>query len=68
MKLERELLATGPSIVAMEPGVARARLDFHAAERFLPLRRQVGVTAFGLNQLVLRPALPGDLPPGKLAG
>ena len=38
----------------MEPGVARARLDFDAAERFVPLRRQLGVTAFGLNQLVLQ--------------
>ena len=37
----------------MEPGVGRARLDFEAAERFLPLRRQLGVTSFGLNQLVL---------------
>ena len=38
----------------MEPGVARARLDFDTAERFVSLRRQLGVTAFGLNQLVLQ--------------
>jgi quercetin dioxygenase-like cupin family protein len=49
------------SIVAMEPGVARARLDFDTAERFLPLRRQLGVTSFGLNQLVLRPGQRGRI-------
>ena len=38
----------------MEPGVARTRLDFEAAERFVALRRQLGVTAFGLNQIVLQ--------------
>jgi uncharacterized cupin superfamily protein len=49
------------SIVAMEPGVARARLDFDAAERFVPLRRQLGVTAFGLNQMVLEPGQRGRI-------
>jgi uncharacterized cupin superfamily protein len=38
----------------MEDGVARARLDVDTTERFLSLRRQLGVTAFGLNQLVLQ--------------
>src|SRR5215217_5348690 len=45
----------------MEPGVARARLDFETAERFLALRRQLGVTAFGINQLVLRPGQRGRI-------
>jgi uncharacterized cupin superfamily protein len=39
----------------MEPGIARARLDLAAAERFVSLRRQLGVTSFGINQLVLEP-------------
>jgi uncharacterized cupin superfamily protein len=45
----------------MEPGVSRARLDFDAAERFVPLRRQLGVTAFGLNQIVLQPGQRGRI-------
>ena len=45
----------------MEPGIARARLDFDTAERFVPLRRQLGVTAFGLNQLVLHPGQRGRI-------
>jgi quercetin dioxygenase-like cupin family protein len=39
----------------MEPGIGRARLDLAAAERFVSLRRQLGVTSFGMNQLVLEP-------------
>ena len=38
----------------MESGIAHARLDPDAAERFVGLRRQLGVTAFGINQLVLQ--------------
>jgi uncharacterized cupin superfamily protein len=49
------------SIAAMEPGIARSRLDFDAAERFVPLRRQLGVTAFGLNQIVLQPGQRGRI-------
>ena len=45
----------------MESGVARTRLDFDAAERFVPLRRQLGVTAFGLNQIVLQPGQRGRI-------
>jgi uncharacterized cupin superfamily protein len=45
----------------MDPGVARARLDFDMAERFLPLRRRLGVTSFGLNQLVLQPGQRGRI-------
>jgi hypothetical protein len=39
----------------VEPGIGRARLDLTAAERFVSLRRQLGVTSFGMNQLVLEP-------------
>jgi uncharacterized cupin superfamily protein len=39
----------------MEPGTARTRLDFDAGERFVPLRRQLGLTSFGLNQMLLEP-------------
>ena len=45
----------------MEPGVARARLDLDTDERFLPLRRQLGVTSFGLNQMVLLPGQRGRI-------
>jgi mannose-6-phosphate isomerase-like protein (cupin superfamily) len=39
----------------MEDGIARTRIDPHAAERFVPLRRQLGVSTFGMNQIVLEP-------------
>jgi uncharacterized cupin superfamily protein len=39
----------------VEPGIGRAQLDLAAAERFVSLRRQLGVTSFGMNQLVLEP-------------
>jgi uncharacterized cupin superfamily protein len=45
----------------MEPGIARARLDLDSTERFVPLRRQLGVTAFGLNQIVLQPGQRGRI-------
>ena len=45
----------------MEPGLARARLELDSTERFVPLRRQLGVTAFGLNQIVLRPGERGRI-------
>ena len=45
----------------MEPGIARARLDHDTTERFVALRRQLGVTSFGLNQLVLEPGQRGRI-------
>jgi quercetin dioxygenase-like cupin family protein len=39
----------------METGVAFTALDPNTEERFLPLRRMLGVTSFGLNQILLRP-------------
>ncbi len=45
----------------MEDGVARTRLDHDDPERFVPLRRALGVTSFGLNQLLLRPGQRGRI-------
>jgi quercetin dioxygenase-like cupin family protein len=45
----------------MESGFAFAALDPEAAERFMPLRRQLGVTAFGMNQIRLRPGERGRI-------
>jgi uncharacterized cupin superfamily protein len=39
----------------MESGVSRTHLDFDAGERFVPLRRQLGVSCFGINQMLLEP-------------
>jgi uncharacterized cupin superfamily protein len=39
----------------METGVSLTRLDLDAGERFVSLRRQLGVTAFGINQMLLEP-------------
>ena len=45
----------------MESGVAFARLDPETEERFIPLRRLLGVTSFGLNQILLRPGQRGRI-------
>jgi quercetin dioxygenase-like cupin family protein len=45
----------------MEEGIARTRLDPDAGERFVPLRRQLGVTSFGMNQIVLEPRQRGRI-------
>ena len=45
----------------MEEGIARTRLDPDAGERFVPLRRQLGVTTFGMNQIVLEPRQRGRI-------
>jgi mannose-6-phosphate isomerase-like protein (cupin superfamily) len=39
----------------MEQGTSRAKLDPGTPDRFVPLRRQLGVTTFGINQMVLQP-------------
>jgi uncharacterized cupin superfamily protein len=39
----------------MESGVSYAALDPDAEERFVSLRRLLGVTTFGINQIILRP-------------
>jgi uncharacterized cupin superfamily protein len=45
----------------VESGVARSRLDPGAGERFVSLRRALGVTSFGINQLVLEPGQRGRI-------
>ena len=45
----------------METGVAFTKLDPDTEERFIPLRRQLGVTSFGLNQILLRPGQRGRI-------
>ncbi len=45
----------------MEQGTARTRLEPDSPERFVPLRRRLGVTSFGINQIVLRPGERGRI-------
>lgn len=45
----------------METGFAFAALDPDAEERFVSLRRDLGVTSFGINQILLRPGQRGRI-------
>ncbi|MGA7704109.1 MAG: cupin domain-containing protein [Solirubrobacteraceae bacterium] len=45
----------------MQDGFARARLDPDTDERFVALRRELGVSSFGLNQLALQPGQRGRI-------
>src|SRR3954464_8637518 len=45
----------------METGVSYAKLDPDHDERFLSLRRALGVTSFGINQILLRPGQRGRI-------
>ncbi len=45
----------------MEDGTSITRLDPETGERFLPLRRQLGVSSFGMNQIVLQPGQRGRI-------
>jgi mannose-6-phosphate isomerase-like protein (cupin superfamily) len=45
----------------MEDGTAKTRLDPATSERFLSLRRQLGVSSFGMNQIVLQPGQRGRI-------
>jgi mannose-6-phosphate isomerase-like protein (cupin superfamily) len=45
----------------MEKGISRTALDPDVGERFLSLRRRLGVTSFGINQLVLEPRQRGRI-------
>ncbi len=42
-------------------GVAQAALDLDGEERFQPLRRELGVTTFGMNLIRLRPGQRGRI-------
>ncbi len=45
----------------MEDGADFAKLDFATGERFVPLRRLLGVSTFGLNAIVLEPGQRGRI-------
>jgi len=45
----------------MEEGTTRTSLDPDIGERFLPLRRRLGVSSFGMNQIVLEPGQRGRI-------
>jgi mannose-6-phosphate isomerase-like protein (cupin superfamily) len=45
----------------METGVSYAKLDPDTEERFLSLRRELGVTTFGINQILMRPGQRGRI-------
>ena len=45
----------------MEDGVAYASLELGTTERFVSLRRALGITAFGMNLIVLQPGQQGRI-------
>lgn len=45
----------------MKPGTARTRLASDAGDRFVRLRQDLGVSSFGLNQIVLQPGQRGRI-------
>lgn len=45
----------------MEDGTTTTRLNPDVGQRFLPLRRQLGVSSFGMNQIVLEPGERGRI-------
>ena len=45
----------------MQTGTSRTQLDPDGEERFVSLRRALGVTSFGINQLVLEPRQRGRI-------
>jgi mannose-6-phosphate isomerase-like protein (cupin superfamily) len=45
----------------MEDGTTRTKLEPDTAERFVPLRRQLGVSSFGLNQIAMQPGERGRI-------
>jgi quercetin dioxygenase-like cupin family protein len=45
----------------VEDGTSITRLDPDTGERFVPLRRQLGVSSFGFNQIVLQPGQRGRI-------
>jgi uncharacterized cupin superfamily protein len=45
----------------MDDGVAFARLDLDAPDRFVSLRRALGVSTFGMNLMLLRPGEQGRI-------
>ena len=45
----------------MERGVSFARLEMTGPERFVPLRRMLGISAFGMNLILLQPGQRGRI-------
>ena len=45
----------------METGVSYTQLDPDSPERFVSLRRALGVSTFGINQMILRPGQRGRI-------
>jgi uncharacterized cupin superfamily protein len=45
----------------MEDGVSFAQIDFDGSERFQALRRELGVSTFGLNLILLQPGQAGRI-------
>src|SRR3954469_18097638 len=45
----------------MEDGVSFAKLDLSSPDRFVGLRRELGVSTFGLNLMLLRPGQRGRI-------
>ena len=45
----------------MQTGTSRTKLDPDGEERFVSLRRALGVTSFGINQMVLEPRQRGRI-------
>jgi uncharacterized cupin superfamily protein len=43
----------------MQPGTSFTTLDFDAGERFVPLRRALGIESFGLNLMLFEPGQRG---------
>jgi mannose-6-phosphate isomerase-like protein (cupin superfamily) len=43
----------------MEAGISKTRMNPDSGERFQALRRELGVSSFGLNQIVLEPGQRG---------
>ena len=52
---------TGEAREGMQKGVTVVALDRDGEERFQPLRRELGVSAFGLNLIRLRPGQRGRI-------
>jgi uncharacterized cupin superfamily protein len=46
---------------SVEAGFSRARIEPDPGERFVALRRQLGVTTFGLNEIALEPGQRGRI-------
>ena len=57
----RSLPRHSATVEGMQPGVSRALLDLHGPERFVPLRRQLGVSTFGMNLILMQPGERGRI-------